>query len=125
MNLTRIQIKDLTLVLRALSGPADKPYQYDEKTRYAIAKNLVLLSRHVGEMEKHRVAAVKALLADGQNELVPDSPEHKAFVDQMVQYRTESVEIPNLMMIDMNALVKAGTAFDLIENLDPVLTGVE
>jgi len=125
MNLTRTQIKGLVPALRALSGPAEKPFNYDEKTRYAIAKDLILLCRIEDATDKWRRAAIKAAVKEGEDGLQQGSPELQAFIDSFTAYLETTEEIPNFLPLDINALVKAGVPPDVIASLDVVLTGID
>jgi hypothetical protein len=110
MKHTRKVWTTLAFVLRELEK--DSSYKFSAKARYALAKNLRLVSSFHEDCEKARVNLVRGLLTEGV-ELKPGTPEHDKFVEQYNAFMSEEEEIPGVLVIDFKEL-------DLEKNQIPV-----
>lgn len=116
IKVSRTQANEIANALRSLAG------EFEPKTRYAIAKNLIIFSRVARDTEKWRVNAICELSPE-EKSLKPGTPEHKAFADAYIAYLTSEVEFSNVLTLKLDGLdlEKNNIPIDLINALLPIL----
>ena len=95
MKLTRRKINHLHKALTALDTLKGADLKFSPKVRYALAKNLRLLSTRTEDFEKARVGFVKQTgVAANPNE---NSPELIKFDQEWTAFLDGEEEVPNIM----------------------------
>jgi hypothetical protein len=118
MKLLRHQVTGINSALRATKSALN------EKARYAVAKNLVILGRIARATEKFRVDTIVSLSPDPQAPgLKPDTPEYAAFMDAFKAFASEELEVAGLIPVALEHLNLEGidNVAELCEALDPIL----
>ena len=102
-TITRNDIPTVVAALRSLDGDKVAGFRFTGKVRYAIAKNIMLLSRHAEAIEETRIKLIRGVSPETY-ELKPGTPEAKAFTDEFEKFLSESVEITNVIKVNLEEL---------------------
>jgi hypothetical protein len=113
-TIARDQIPTVVAALRSLDGDKNGSFRFGAKARYAIAKNLMVLSRHAEAIEETRIKLIRAISPETY-ELKPGTPEAKAFTDQFDEFLSEQITAPGVLAVTLEDL-------DLENNSIPVTT---
>lgn len=111
-TITRNDIPTALAALRSLDGDKTTGFRFSGKTRYAIAKNIMLLARHAEAIEDTRIKLIRGISPETY-ELKPGTPEAKAFTDEFERFMSEQVEVANVLKVNLEEL-------DLDNNQIPV-----
>jgi hypothetical protein len=104
MILTRRQVISVLDAHLNLDGSADRPSKFAPKTRYALAKNIRLLTSRFEDLEKVKTGMIREL-APTTFKIEKDSPEAVAITKQWEAFQDADTEdFPNLMRFTLAEL---------------------
>lgn len=99
-TIIRNDIPTAVAALRSLDGDKINGFRFTGKVRYAIAKNIMLLSRHAEAIEETRIKLIRGASPETY-ELKPGTPEAKAFTDAFEEFMSETVEVSGIIKVNL------------------------